>query len=457
MRVRILLAIVFLSAPATRLSACSCVGPGTPCSAAGSSAAVFTGRVLDITDVPAHPLPAGNNGRALARRRQGDFPAQRGRDFAPLSRSLRVVRLQLGEVLSGVDRSQKEIEIVTGSGGGDCGYEFQTSVDYVVYAYKNREGRLETNICSRTRTLADAAEDMEYFRAMSNAPETGEIRVRTGLPDTPGNAGATIIAEGAGSRYSALSDGAGNAIFTGLSPGEYTIHAESDGDLPDDPKVELHAKGCLDLTLFRTLRITGRVTTRSGMPASRVEVQLRSTQDIPGNGVMTDSEGHYELRIDRAGQYYLGVSLNHTPTQDTPYPRWFYPGTEDPASATKVDFSGRPEVRTYDLTLPDRQLERAIEGIVLRTDGQPMPRAVVTVLDSSKTVVAQAFAGPDGPFSLHVFGGTPYRLLAAWLGNTPADAVSAAPLDIHPDSNPLSVRLTLSQPGNAFFEVSSAH
>jgi hypothetical protein len=356
-----------------------------------------------------------------------------------------------------VDRSQKEIEIVTGSGEGDCGYEFQTSVDYVVYAYKNREGRLETNICSRTRTLADAAEDMEYFRAMSNAPETGEIRVRTGLPDTPGNAGATIIAEGAGSRYSALSDGAGNAIFTGLSPGEYTIHAESDGDLPDDPKVELHAKGCLDLTLFRTLRITGRVTTRSGMPASRVEVQLRSTQDIPGNGVMTDSEGHYELRIDRAGQYYLGVSLNHTPTQDTPYPRWFYPGTEDPASATKVDFSGRPEVRTYDLTLPDRQLERAIEGIVLRTDGQPMPRAVVTVFDSSKTVVAQAFAGPDGRFSLHVFGGTPYRLLAAWLGNTPADAVSAAPLDIHPDSNPLSVRLTLSQPGNAFFEVSSAH
>jgi hypothetical protein len=84
--VRILLAIVLLLAPATRLSACSCVGPGTPCSAVGSSAAVFTGRVLDITDVPAHPFPAGNSKPGLAARRSGDFPAQRGRDFAPLSR-----------------------------------------------------------------------------------------------------------------------------------------------------------------------------------------------------------------------------------------------------------------------------------------------------------------------------------------------------------------------------------
>src|SRR5207253_552023 len=165
-----------------------------------------------------------------------------GGPVSPLTRPFRVVRIQLGEVLSGVDRSQKEIEIVTGSGGGDCGYQFQIGVGYVVYAYKNAEGRLETNICSRTRTLAEATEDIEYFRAMSNAPETGEIRVRTGLPGTPGKYGMTIIADREGSRYPARTNDAGDAVFTGLSPGDYTIHAESDGDLPDDPKVQLHAK-----------------------------------------------------------------------------------------------------------------------------------------------------------------------------------------------------------------------
>ena len=443
---RILPRIVLMSLPLTRLWACSCVSPGTPCSAAGSAAAAFTGRVLDITD-PGRPLPVANTGLrpALANRRSGG-------PVSLLPRPLRVVRIQLGEVLSGVDPRQKEIEIVTGQGGGDCGYAFQVGVAYVVYAYKNAEGRLETGICSRTRALAEATEDIEYFRSMSNAPETGEIRVRTGLPGTPGKPGVTIIAERAGSRYTALTDAAGEAVFTGLSPSGYTIHAESDGDLPDDPQVQLHAKGCLDVTLFRTLRITGHVMTRSGLPAARVEVQLRSTQDMPADGSMTDSDGRYELRSVRAGQYYLGINLNHTPTRDTPYPRWFYPGTGDPALATRIDFSGRPEIRTYDFTLPDPQPERTIEGIVLRTDGQAMPRAVVTVLDDpSQTVVAQAFADQDGRFALRVFVGTSYRLHAVWPGR-PEEAASAVPMDIQPDGNPLSLRLTLTQPGNSFLQ-----
>jgi hypothetical protein len=360
--------------------------------------------------------------------------------------------MQIGEVLSGVDPRQKEIEILTGQGSGDCGYAFQIGVDYVVYAYKNAEGRLETNICSRTRTLAQATEDMEYFRAMSKAPETGQIRVRTHLPDLPGKPGILIIAEREGSRYPALTNASGEALFTDLSPGEYTIHAQSDGDLPDDPKVRLHAKGCLDVTLFRTLRITGRVTTRSGQPAARVEVQYRSIQDNPAGGTMTDSGGRYELRIVRTGQYYLGINLNHTATRETPYPRWFYPGTEDPAFATTIDFSGRPEVRTYDFILPDRQPERAIEGIVLETDGQPAPRAWLTAFDAARTPVAQAFADQNGRFALQVFVGTPYRLHAVWPGRTPDEATSIVPLDIQPGSNPLSLRLTLTQPGNSLLE-----
>ena len=46
----------------------------------------------------------------------------------------RVVRIQIAEVLTGVDPGQKEIEILTGMGGGDCGYAFQSGMDYIVYA-----------------------------------------------------------------------------------------------------------------------------------------------------------------------------------------------------------------------------------------------------------------------------------------------------------------------------------
>ena len=138
---------------------------------------MFTGTVLDITNPVVRPLSFGNGRPALGNR------ASAGQ-VTPLARPLRVVRLRVGEVLSGVDAGQKEIEIATGSGGGDCGYEFQTGVEYVVYAYKNAEGRLETNSCSRTRPLSEANEDIEYFRAMSHAPETGELRIFTSPADT---------------------------------------------------------------------------------------------------------------------------------------------------------------------------------------------------------------------------------------------------------------------------------
>jgi hypothetical protein len=220
-----------------------------------------------------------------------------------------------------VDASQKEIEILTGYGGGDCGYQFEVGIEYVIYAYKNSAGRLETGICMRTRPLAEAAEDVKYIREMSTAPEVGELRVRTAFPGIPGQSGATIIAERQGQRDAVLANGAGEAVFNGLRPGEYTLHVASDGDLADDPKVQLHAKGCLDVSLFRALRITGRVITRGGAPASRIGVQFRSTDNKFGDGssMVTDANGDYELRILRPGEYLLGVNLNHTATESESY------------------------------------------------------------------------------------------------------------------------------------------
>lgn len=442
---RIFLGIVLMTVSLSQLFACSCAGPGTPCSAAGNAAAVFTGTVLAVTD-PVWPqsVPLSSSAQP-AGRRIADFRH-------PLPRSLRVVRLQVREVLNGVDPGQQEVEIATGLGGGDCGFSFQVGVDYVVYAYRNSQGRLETGICSRTRLFSQAAEDVEYIRSMANAPRTGEIRVRTAIGDTPGTPGVQIIADREGSRSSARTNAAGDAVFGGLPPGTYTIHAQPDGDLPDDPTVQLNAKGCLDVTLIRVLRINGLVTARDGGPAARVEVQLRSAGGAPWESAMTGPDGRYQLRIVKAGQYHLGINLNHTPTQDTPYPRWFHPGTDDPAFATTIVFSGRPETRNYDFTLPDRQPERSIDGTVSRADGQPMPRVVVTILDATRTVVAQAFADQGGRFSARVFAGTAYRLHAVWPGSTAVAATSAVPMDIAPGATPLSVRLTLTQPGNSFLD-----
>lgn len=72
------------------------------------------------------------------------------------------------EVRFKVENSWKQVRtdeliIRTGRGGGDCGYNFEVGQRYLVYAYGSDETRLETNICQRTRRLADAGEDLRLL------------------------------------------------------------------------------------------------------------------------------------------------------------------------------------------------------------------------------------------------------------------------------------------------------
>jgi hypothetical protein len=67
-----------------------------------------------------------------------------------------------------------ELILRTGRGGGDCGYRFEVGEHYLVYAYGSDENRLETNICQRTKKLADAENDLKLLgkaRTVSKSPK----------------------------------------------------------------------------------------------------------------------------------------------------------------------------------------------------------------------------------------------------------------------------------------------
>ncbi len=209
--------------------------------------AVFTGTVIDIAEpVPPQLGPVGRNSTARV------FKSSSGR---PLPSPKRVVRMQIREVLTGVDPDQREIEILTGRGGGDCGYSFQSSTDYVIYAYKNSEGRLETGICTRTRPLAQAAQDVAYLHAVAQLPATADIRVvvvdngKSQAGRMPMQGVRTAISGPDGLRE-ALTDKAGRVTFAGLQPGEYTVQCESDGFRPGNRNVQIHAKGCAEVPVI---------------------------------------------------------------------------------------------------------------------------------------------------------------------------------------------------------------
>jgi Tissue inhibitor of metalloproteinase len=103
--------------------ACSCIEPPPPQEAAQQAAAVFSGTVVSVTQV-------GNQ---------------------------QEVRIRVESVWKGAKCG--EITIYTPLDEAACGFNFQTGLNYLVYA-ERQQGKLTTNLCTRTKPTALAAEDL---------------------------------------------------------------------------------------------------------------------------------------------------------------------------------------------------------------------------------------------------------------------------------------------------------
>lgn len=103
--------------------ACSCAPPPPPQTALKESNAVFTGTVLGVTT-------SGVN---------------------------YVVRLRVESSWKGAKCG--EVTVITASEDAACGYNFQVGQSYLVYAVK-AQGKLSTNLCSRTKPTSEAGEDL---------------------------------------------------------------------------------------------------------------------------------------------------------------------------------------------------------------------------------------------------------------------------------------------------------
>lgn len=57
----------------------------------------------------------------------------------------------------------EEVSVMTGRGGGDCGFHFEADDTYLVYAYGTNQNDLGTNICQRTVRISEAGKDIRIL------------------------------------------------------------------------------------------------------------------------------------------------------------------------------------------------------------------------------------------------------------------------------------------------------
>jgi 5-hydroxyisourate hydrolase-like protein (transthyretin family) len=412
---------------------CTCGGGGAPCQAYWQADAVFVGAVVG----------------------ESQFTEDEGED----KRTMRLVRLAVEQPLRGVEAS--EVEVATGLGGGDCGYPFKRGVRYVVYADRGeRDGRLYTGVCMRTRPLAEADEDLAFARGLNAAEPTGtvfgQVRRRNyfwqegELVFKPvADAELTVEGADAGRESKADSrelktDAEGRFRVTGLAPGKYRVTLKvPPGFFYETAKgeeqtvvseLEVAARGCAQAEFYleSDTRVAGRVLEASGRPAAGLRLQMRGAPSDARRGntflyAETDPEGRFEFRAVPPGEYLLGLRILGSAGENLPYPRTYFPGTPSKQEAGVVKVREGEHLGGLEMRLPERLEEYEVAGEVVYEDGSPAPGAYVYVnqMEDDRTGDSRnAKADEHGRFTFKVYEGLSYKMSAYPQGATGSAAQS---------------------------------
>ena len=292
----------------------------------------------------------------------------------------------------------------------------------------------------------------------------GSLSGLTQLRAAVGFDGVTVVAEGAGQRYKALSK-SGVATFNGIPQGVYTVGASGPGFAPMDPEdyreVDLLESACSSagFRLETTNRVSGVLLGPEGSPVAGVPVKLIQADEdgVPKTGfsrtATTDSEGRYVFEGEDPGKYWIGVTSG-------PYPVTLYPGVSTFEDATLIDLGPGAELTDFTLHLPRRLDERSIRVRVLWSDGTPAVGARVNPARDWDFDDPHEYCASSGPFDssradeegwvkITVSQGRKYRLVASYVTLRHQARLEKSPpgqslrFEIEPGPGPLDLEVRL--------------
>ena len=436
-----------LFAPVGTALACSCADPGPSCQNTFQVDAVFTGSVLSITALP-------DDGPPL---RPGE---------ARMPRALRV-ELSIGEAFRGIQGST--VSLTTAGSGPACGYNFKQGERYLVYAYRAKDSdELVTGICTRTRPIADASEDLEFLQTLSSptagARLSGSVthheRNLTGEPaqDYGAVPNLLVTARSGAVVSTARTDAQGRYEMT-VPPGRYEVALESLQGFSTNGlnrTVELRdARACsmANFGVHFNGRIKGVVYLASGDPGTGVLVEAIAAERVGGKGLIetlrttTGPGGAFEFREMPPGRYVVGVDLVRRMDPGTTFPTTFHPGTPDPALATIVHLEGGYQLDLDPMTLPLARRSFQLTGTVFFADGRPAPLARISLQDGTATwrqVAMGTNTTMDGAFTFVVHEGLSYNVSASYWDEAERRQVRATvgPIVVTGDIGPVKVVLS---------------
>jgi hypothetical protein len=348
MRWRVLVLVAALAlAPAEDARACSCVSSGPPCQEAWSVDAVFSGTV--------HSIQVG----------QTTDP----RGVAETA----VVRFTVDEPFINVAGRSVDVTVTPMS---TCAYRFQTGRKYLIYARKLESGVLSTSICSRTRPIEEAAEDLRYLRSNPSSAKGARIYGtvtewrRDPAEEKPVDygpmAGLTVTVGGATVRREIVTDAHGRNEIRDLPAGRFLFALVPPAGFDArglEYELEIQdARACrqMDFNLSPIAAASGSVVDAQGRPVAGLEIDAVAAELAGFNPaplqtpVRTDERGMFRFEDLPPGTYVFGVNLTVPASGRRKGVPLFLPGTSDPREATAIELKpgDRREIGVLRLVKP---------------------------------------------------------------------------------------------------------
>jgi hypothetical protein len=432
-------AVLLVACSPALAEACSCMLAGPACQAFWQTDAVFDGTVVAIEQTTRPELIHDTT-----------FPVRE-----------KVVKLSARRSWKGVDPGP--VEVVTGLGDGDCGFDFVVGERYLVFARRRQtDGRLSASICTLTQPFSPTGDATTFVESLTKPSSGGRIfgsvELQSGrLTTAAGSSGApmelTLRLSGAG-RESSTTSKNGRYEFRDLPPAQYRLDlllpdsyaADSAGRNVEIPDQRACAEESYSISVNG--RIAGQLLQPDGKGAEGVYVELFDADvarderfSLPA---ITTEGGYFEFMDLSPGRYTVGMSLRWGPSELSPYPRTVYPGPSSPPETIVVAFGNAVQLQPWKVP---RLTPAKVSGTLVWRDGAPASRIALVALDVTDVPVGKARAGvamadENGRFSLDVWEGRSYALMVnvAPRGRTPTDVTR---LPVTAGMGPVRVRISV--------------
>lgn len=76
-----------------------------------------------------------------------------------------VIEFKIAEVFKGINTGLKSVFIETPPGGGSCGLPVEVGQQWIIWAYRNSAGDLASNICTQSKLLFKATDDIKLIKS----------------------------------------------------------------------------------------------------------------------------------------------------------------------------------------------------------------------------------------------------------------------------------------------------